>query len=46
MSVEQGTSGKAGIARALSSLWSTSSEKDETCVKWGLVGRHYSDGLH
>lgn len=44
--MEQGTSGKAGIARALSSLWSTSSEKDETCVKWGLVGRHYSDGLH
>ncbi len=26
-----------GISRALSSLWSTNSEKDDTCVKWGLV---------
>ena len=29
--------GKSGISRTLSSLWNTNSEKDETCVSWGLV---------
>ena len=27
----------SGVSGALSSLWSTSSEKDDTCVQWGLV---------
>lgn len=25
------------VSGALSSLWSTSSDKDDTCVQWGLV---------
>ncbi len=27
----------SGVSGALSSLWSTSSDKDDTCVQWGLV---------
>ena len=27
------------VSGALSSLWSTSSDKDDTCVQWGLVSR-------
>lgn len=30
------------VSGALSSLWSTSSDKDDTCVQWGLV--RYSAG--
>ncbi len=30
-----------GVTGALSSLWSTSSDKDDTCVQWGLVSIHY-----
>lgn len=27
----------SSVSGALSSLWSTSSDKDDTCVQWGLV---------
>lgn len=27
----------SGVSGALSSLWSTSSDEDNTCVQWGLV---------
>ena len=27
----------SAVSGALSSLWSTSSDKDDTCVQWGLV---------
>lgn len=29
----------SAVSGALSSLWNTSSDKDDTCVKWGLVCR-------
>ena len=32
-----GSMAPSGVSGALSSLWSTSSEKDDTCVQWGLV---------
>ena len=28
-----------GISGRLTSLWNTSTEKDDTCVTWGLVSR-------
>lgn len=34
------SSGSA-VSGALSSLWSTSSDKDDTCVQWGLVHASY-----
>lgn len=38
-SEESGTMISPGsVSGALSSLWSTSSDQDDTCVKWGLVG--------
>jgi hypothetical protein len=27
----------SSVSGALTSLWSTSSDKDDTCVQWGLV---------
>lgn len=29
----------SAVSGALSSLWNTSSDKDDTCVQWGLVCR-------
>ena len=34
--LEMASSG-TGVLGSLTSLWSTSSEKDDTCVQWGLV---------
>ena len=31
----------SAVSGALSSLWSTSTDKDDTCVQWGLVSLHF-----
>lgn len=36
-SEEVATAAPSAVSGALSSLWNTSSDKDETCVHWGLV---------
>ncbi len=35
--VEMSTGTGGGALNSLTSLWSTSTEKDNTCVQWGLV---------
>ena len=32
----------SAVSGALSSLWNTSSDKDDTCVQWGLVSSNIS----
>ena len=41
MGNQQAKEESSGVHNALSSLWSASSDKDDTCRTWGLVSLYY-----
>ena len=46
MGNQQAKEESSGVHNALSSLWSASSDKDDTCRRWGLVSLHILYNKH